>query len=455
MTEHTVALRDDPTDLGLQQQHGLARYQPANLKQLVWFAGEVAKSGMYSVRDDSSDRTMTQPEVFMVMSEGVEMGLTPLQAMRNIYLIIDGRGRKSTVPRADFLAARIQAHPSTEQWDVDDQERGLVHITAKRRGRSPVTMSLSINEIPARDRQNWQRGGQDEQEMLVNRCIRRMARRHFKDMVLGLDSGDVDESRVVDVQAVETQVGRSVRQEACPHCGRDGAAVIAAKGGGAFLRCSLCGFTAAPPQDVRDAIRGHKDQARLEAPEEVMHTERAPSVGLHVPQVPDAGGAPPPETTSVKEVMPTGPQRTGEPPLRVAAPAEPTPSDAPRASLPPPTICGVTHATVLTYDSEGTPVCGECGQPVDALLPSHGEDADEEGGPPSFTEFAERQAIIDRVISLLASMPSGARRAHVEPCGYPVGTSIAVTGWVRSCSDEVLSRLLHSLEHGPITQENP
>src|ERR1700691_5421238 len=115
------------------EQAGLTRYQPANLKQLVWFAGEVAKSGMYLKTDGNGNQVpMSTAETFMVMSEGVEMGISPITAMWNIYLMEDKKGRKTTIPRAALIAARIQADPRTEQWEPDDSKPGVVTITAKR-----------------------------------------------------------------------------------------------------------------------------------------------------------------------------------------------------------------------------------------------------------------------------------------------------------------------------------
>lgn len=242
---------------------GLDRYAPANLKQLVWFAGEVAKSGMYLKTDASGNQVvMTQAETFMVMSEGIEMGVAPLTAMRNIYLMEDKKGRKTTIPRADLLAARIQADPRTEQWDMDDETPGTVTVTAKRQHRAPVTITMTLDDIPSRDKERWARGYLDTQEMLTNRTIRRIARRHFKDMVLGMGvDQDVDERQVIDVAKVENVIDRSTDYPR-PHSTQQGyqcyGKVFLESGskGGVYLRCQGCGVTFPPPQEVRDAVRG-------------------------------------------------------------------------------------------------------------------------------------------------------------------------------------------------------
>lgn len=262
--------------IAAEPQEGLARYQPANLKQLVWFAGEVAKSGMYLKTDGQGNQVaMTQAETFMVMSEGIEMGISPLTAMRNIYFMEDKRGRKTTIPRADLIAARIQADPRTEEWDVDDTVPGTVTVSAKRRGRAPVSMTLTLADIPSRDKERWAKGYLDAQEMLVNRTVRRIARRHFKDMVLGLGvDQDYDETKVIDVAKVEAVVGPSTPP--CHLCGGR-TRLIPSNNGGVFLTCDN-GHNASPPQAVRDAVRGTPEALTLAGP--VLEAgERLPEPG--------------------------------------------------------------------------------------------------------------------------------------------------------------------------------
>jgi hypothetical protein len=254
-----TALTIPPVEI---EQTGLTRYQPANLKQLVWFAGEVAKSGMYLKTDkDGNQVPMSQAETFMVMSEGVEMGISPITAMRNIYLMEDKRGRKTTIPRADLIAARIQADPRTELWEVEDEVAGTVTVRAKRHNRPAIAVTLELKDIPSRDRDRWAKGYLDTQDMLTNRTIRKIARRHFRDMVLGLGiDQDVDDRRVIDVAAVEREIGEDLGS--CPVCGGK-LFLQASQRGGAFVTCNACGRPFPPPQEVRDAVRGTPEHLTL------------------------------------------------------------------------------------------------------------------------------------------------------------------------------------------------
>lgn len=330
-------------------QFAIGRLMPQSMKELHWLATQVAQSGFWlKSLPEGKTSFMNTAETVMVMTLGMEMGLTPLAAMENIYLIEDKHGRKTRIPRADLLAARILADPRTEKFSIDDSAAGVVVITAKRHDRRElIEVVLTLNDISQRDRQKWARAYLDEREMLVNRTIRKATRRHFKDMVLGLGVPDVDEGEreVIDVDAVEVaaRIPASNGYGTCPQCGVGKLKLIPNPRGGGFLACNAdCGYTSSPPAEVRDAMRGHReggavyqqngaesDDTRHDGPTYGEPDPPGPALGVHqdapAPPVATQGAADSPTAAPTSQPLPP-------PPLVVDSTAEEVmPPDRPTA----------------------------------------------------------------------------------------------------------------------------
>jgi hypothetical protein len=233
--------------------------EPRSLKQLAWFCNEMSKSGLFTVAmGQQQRRNITPQEAFVVIQEGLGLGLTPVQALRDIYVVVN-KGVTSTVVSYRAIAARITADPRVEFFDWEGDETRC-RIVAQRRGRNRVEIEVRADQYTAADRE---RHKDHLEDFLFARAIRRLAKRGFSDLVLGVRLPDEPEE-VIDVGAVERDAGVT-EYGAHEGCG-GGWRLRTTPHGGAYLRCDKCGDTQPPPAPIRDTLRGRSDQYRLDGP---------------------------------------------------------------------------------------------------------------------------------------------------------------------------------------------
>lgn len=292
------------TDLALVHgdEFNLTRFMPRDLEQLVKFSDYAAKSGVFG--------TMNPGQALIIMLQGAELGINPLQSLREIPLV-NGKPR----PSATLVAGLIQRSRECESWYIDSTPVQVV-LKAKRRGREEATVVVRIEDVPKslKSKQVWQDNPED---MLVARAIHRMARRHFADILAGIqDPDEIDETRVIDVAKVE-QFSDPIGM-LCGECGRGQMFLQAGRNGGAYLRCNNCGVTAEPPQEVRDLIRGTPEHLTLAATAEPVPMsplapgERLPDPGeldaileAGEPVLLDSQPLPVPEGLTLTQTVPT------------------------------------------------------------------------------------------------------------------------------------------------------
>jgi hypothetical protein len=262
---------------GTANEYSLTRFMPRDLPELVRFSEYASKSGVFG--------TLTPGQALIVMLQGAELGINPLQALREIPLV-NGKPR----PSATLVAGLIQRSPLCEEWHVESSPTSCT-IRAKRKNRgSEFVVNIRLEDVPAslKSKQVWRDNPED---MLVARAIHRIARRAFADILAGIqDPDEIDETRVIDVARVEREIKQDGPYDK-PHAPADeypnpeiadcrGRVWLqASKRGGAFLACDACGMTWSPPQEVRDAIRGIPEHLTLAAGAETVLEpgERTPS----------------------------------------------------------------------------------------------------------------------------------------------------------------------------------
>jgi hypothetical protein len=230
----------------------LAQLRPTNVQQLLWFAKQVAESGLFKVSERGGNkRNVTQREAFLQMSQGVELGLTPLQGMRELN-IIDGR---VDIP-ASVRAAKIAASRKTTQWEVDADDT-FCTIRAKRADRSNgVEVTVRAEDLPS----SWRTRHADHlEDSLYARAVRRISRQYFPDLNLGMETDSYPVETVVDARVerlaqIEQEAGTSDGEYGLhDECGGVLELHTNTRTGGAFLRCPRCNASFPPPQSIRDA----------------------------------------------------------------------------------------------------------------------------------------------------------------------------------------------------------
>lgn len=248
---------------GTGNEFSLTRFMPRDLTELVKFAGYAARSGVFG--------QLTDNQALIVMLQGAELGINPLQALREIPLV-NGKPR----PSATLVAGLIQRSPLCEDWSLVSSPTSVT-LKAKRKGRgSEFIVNVRIEDVPAslKSKDVWK---QNPEDMLVARAIHRMARRAFADILSGIqDADEIDELRVIDVGKVERQIGQDGAYDKPHRVNQDNDEVScsgkvwlqANRNGGAFLACDSCTATFSPPQEVRDAVRGTPEHLTLAASSE-------------------------------------------------------------------------------------------------------------------------------------------------------------------------------------------
>jgi len=231
-----------------EENFALGRLMPQNVRELHWFASEAAKSGLFQTSAGGNQTRSLQPaEAFMLMSTGIELGLTPLQGLRDLSLI---KGKVDVPP--SVLAAKIASDPRVTLFDPVGDDKAF-QISAKRSDReNGCVVRITWDDISQADQNKHREHAED---FLYARCVRRIVKRYFPDLKYGLASNVAEEpARVIDIAAVEKQVGPEESIQKCETCGL--ASFLKASGnGGVYSECAN-GHRQSPPQEVRDAVRG-------------------------------------------------------------------------------------------------------------------------------------------------------------------------------------------------------
>jgi hypothetical protein len=250
---------------------------PQNIGELSRLASSVAESKMFGARRKVNGRyeqvPYTRQEAFMLMVSGVELGLSPLQSVRELGMI-DGR---VDIP-ASVRSAKIAADPRTELWDVDSTPTYCT-IIAKRRDRSNtlrVEIKLEDQSRASIAKHDGSAPGTSEhiEDWLLAKAVRKASRRYFPDFILGVQAPiwEPDEAQVIDVRAVEKEAGE-LELHHCPECGTGVMDLQANAKGGAFLRCRECNATMPPTDAERDVIRGRSEELSVAAVTEQREPE--------------------------------------------------------------------------------------------------------------------------------------------------------------------------------------
>lgn len=201
----------DMTDIGktLVTDRGL---KIQTLDALWWLAGRAVDSGL------APKGCTTQADAFIRMQMGMEVGLTPMQALQNVANI-------NGVPSVWGKAVKMLCIKSgnVEKWNGywkgNDTAEELPDdfcavIENKRVGADPVTYTYSVRD--AKRQGLWKKSGpwtNAPKIMLMWRCIGNVAKFEYPDALLGLSIAE-DMQDVIDVTAddVKPERPRNIEQ---------------------------------------------------------------------------------------------------------------------------------------------------------------------------------------------------------------------------------------------------
>lgn len=192
----TVSVRPQPTNSG-SGGSGLFALTPERWQMYKEVARHAFKSGLFG-NLKSEDAAIT------VMLQGVELGLQPMAAINNIYIV---NGRPSL--KAQLMAAIIvkAGHPPVKTIKSDSKE---CVVRFQRAGVEPVDVSFTIEQATKAKlagKDVWQSYPED---MLWNRAVARGARRVFPELFAGLytveEMQDLATTQALEEAKTETTV---------------------------------------------------------------------------------------------------------------------------------------------------------------------------------------------------------------------------------------------------------
>ena len=151
---------------------------PRSIDEALKLATLAATAGLYGVK--------SREDAFIRMATGMEVGLTPWQAMRSIY-VIDGRPSMS----ADLLVALcLRAKDVCERFHMEESTAEKATYVAKRIGQPDVRLTWTMKQAERAGlstKTNWRA---HPEAMLRARCAAALARLAFPELALGLYTPD-------------------------------------------------------------------------------------------------------------------------------------------------------------------------------------------------------------------------------------------------------------------------
>lgn len=246
-------------------------------------------------------------DVFAILLTGHELGLTPMQAIRGIY-VVEGRPFLS----ADLLVALcLRRRDVCEYFVIAETNRERATYRTKRLGCEPVIYTYTADEARTaglfdkgdtpekRARNNWNTNTAD---MLRKRAASKLARTVYPDIVFGI----AEESELDEIEMRETRPGvfeqaRTVAPppaatraapRGCANCGgdHDTAACAFPPGDQAAAASPAASAPAAPPLPERNRPAGLGEKA-LELDDKLCLSQNADELKRTAAEVKAAGDA--------------------------------------------------------------------------------------------------------------------------------------------------------------------
>ena len=205
MTDTLAAITDDNTENGTLPQRKDAALSSAvqidSVDDVVRLGKMMAASGFFSDAQDTA-------QACVKILAGAELGISPLAAMRGVY-VFDG----NTTLNSSLIAALIKRHPRYDYEVVKVNDGGAAidfYQEGERRGRATFSMD-DAKQAGLTSKRNWKKYPQD---MMFARAMTRGARRFCSEVFLGPVYTPDEMGAVTDKQGNPVQAPDEVEQQA-------------------------------------------------------------------------------------------------------------------------------------------------------------------------------------------------------------------------------------------------
>lgn len=168
---------------------------PASIDEAQRFAEIAANTQLTSVRSPH--------DAIALIAMGVELGLTPFQALRSIH-VIKGKPCLS----ADLMVGLVKRHPACEWFRLVESTNELaIYETKRREEPEPTRMQWSIEDAKRAKLTGNPTWGNFPAAMLRARCSSALARAVYPDVVGGLyDPDEMQPGHAVDITPTPSPV---------------------------------------------------------------------------------------------------------------------------------------------------------------------------------------------------------------------------------------------------------
>lgn len=151
------------------------KYAPGDFQELMKFSKVVAQSNL------CPDHVKGPEDVVMIVQQGQELGLSPMQALQGLHVI---RGKVGL--GADTMKAICESSGQVERWDYPTLNDTEVEVVVQRAGREPYRTTWSKSRAEKAGLWSSDTYQSYPTEMLRHRADAEAARAVFPDLLLGL-----------------------------------------------------------------------------------------------------------------------------------------------------------------------------------------------------------------------------------------------------------------------------
>ena len=170
------------TSIAVHEPNAIQSFEPTNFNEAYKLFGALIKSNMLP-----PDIRAPEQALFIFLA-GRQIGLNMMQSFVNIHFI---RGR--IVVGATVIAAQIMNSPLCEDWKIIESTDSRATIETKRRGRDVERVSFTIDEARQLGLANRDQYQKQPANMLYHRCVTKLGRRVYPEIVTGVYTPDESE----------------------------------------------------------------------------------------------------------------------------------------------------------------------------------------------------------------------------------------------------------------------